>query len=167
MRLRFAMRALLAVLVGYIPPTWAADFSGTWVLDLGASDSIGPLLEAQGVGYLKRKIAGSMVVTHTITQEGDVVTIATDSALKSATTVLRVDGEIREVQGDRHPQRVRHYWQGDELVTSSILTMPDGQATLTAHRCLSEDGQTFIQRIAFLAPDGTRIEADRVFKRQR
>ncbi|MBX2798067.1 MAG: hypothetical protein KTR31_10370 [Myxococcales bacterium] len=150
--------------VALASPSWAADFSGRWTLDLAASDSLDELLEAQGVGWVKRKAVAKMAVTQTITQTTDEVTVKVVSRYKEELSTLRVDGQPRTVSDERGQARVIHEWQGEHLVTTSTRQLGDGASTLTVHRSLSADGTTLTQRLTWQSPDGTRIVADRVFR---
>jgi len=49
------------------------DFSGVWKSVPSKNSNYDEFLTVQGVPYLKRKIANSTVVTHTIQQDGDVL----------------------------------------------------------------------------------------------
>ena len=68
------MIVLLSALMLLSRAGWAADYSGTWILDLSASDSLEPLLQAPGVSLIQRKAAANMAVTQQITQTGDKLT---------------------------------------------------------------------------------------------
>jgi len=49
------------------------NFSGVWKSIPGKNSNYDEFLTVQGVPYLKRKIANSTVVTHTIQQDGDIL----------------------------------------------------------------------------------------------
>jgi hypothetical protein len=141
--LRTLRNVSLTILLAASTPAWAADLSGTWSLDGGASDSIEPLLKATGVGYVQRKAASSMEVTQAIAQAGDVLNITTTASKKASVETVKVDGQSRRVTGDAGAMDVRHEWDGEALVTTS--QMEDGR-TLITRRSVSADGQTLTQR---------------------
>ncbi|MEO0606042.1 MAG: lipocalin/fatty-acid binding family protein [Myxococcota bacterium] len=153
--------ASLITLMLSVSPAWAADFSGTWVLDLSASDSPDELLKAQGVSWVKRKAAAKLDVTQNVKQDGDEVTIETVTSRKTKTTTLQVDGETRTVDGDRGKAEVTHAWDGEALVSTS--TGPDG-GSLVTRRSLSDDGRTLTQRVTLTSKDGSTVSIDRIFR---
>ncbi|MEL6345856.1 MAG: lipocalin/fatty-acid binding family protein [Myxococcota bacterium] len=145
---------------------WAADYSGTWVLDLKSSDSLEPLLKAQGANMMMRRAADRLVVTQTITQDDNQVTVKNESSFRTNTDVLQVDGETRTVEGDRGEVQTRHSWEGEVLVSNMTMPMAKGQGTMNVRRILSEDGATLTQRITVNTPAGETHVINRVFKRQ-
>lgn len=144
-------------------PSFAADFSGTWVLDLKASDSLDELLKAQGVSWMKRKAIAGLKVTQTVSQTDNQVTIETSSSRGNRSQTLQVDGETREVEQDRGTAQVRHEWRGDDLQSTSEL--PKDGGVLTSVRSLSEDGKTLTQSLILKKSDGSTIEVARIFRR--
>ena len=53
------------------------DFSGTYCLDLQASDNYEPLMAQMGVSYLMRKVAAFIQLQATYTQKGDTLSTRT------------------------------------------------------------------------------------------
>lgn len=164
------MRKLLAAtvltaLLAISSPAFAADFSGTWVLDLKASDSMEPILKARGVSWMKRKAVNGLKVTQTITQSGNQVTVETSASSKTRRTTMEVDGETRTVKNDQGSAEVRHAWDGEALVSTSTMELDKGEGTVTTRRSLSEDGQTLKQTITLKTADGTTHVVDRVFRK--
>lgn len=161
------LRSLLLLLLGFATPAWAHEgFTGTWVLDKQASDSLDPLLQAQGVGWFKRKAAAGLDVTQVIEVEGDTVHIEVQSSLKSGAETVQLDGVARERVGEQGPARVAHRWEAETWVTTSQASSPAGEplrTTLT--RSLSDEGQTMTQRIQ-VEIGGQTLSLDRVFRRQ-
>jgi len=153
----------LGVLVAGSPAVRAGELAGVWVVDLEASDAMDGFLEAQGVGYLKRKAAAKTVVTLTIAQTGEEVRITTITPFDWKTSVLVVDGVTRAVERAGPQGLAHHAWDGEVLV--STVTMDDG-SVLTVSRSISTDGATLTQRMGYRAPDGPTHVADRVFRRQ-
>lgn len=156
---------LASVVLGSAAPSWAADLSGTWQLDRKASDSPEELLQAQGVGFMKRKAAAGLDVTQNITQEGDQLTIQTVTSANTKTDTIEVDGETRSVQGKRGTAKVRHEWRGEVLVTTSTMPMKDGEGQIVTQRSLSDDGKTLTQRIELTRPDGSKVSLNRIFRK--
>ena len=76
------------------------DFSGTFKLDLKASDSLDEMLKAQGASWVERKAAGSVVVTQIVRHRGDVVEMVVKSSLKTRKETIRIGGgwEERETE---------------------------------------------------------------------
>jgi len=147
-------------------PAGAADLGGTWQLDRSASDSPDELLQAQGVGWLKRKAAAGMSVTLIITHLGDdKVKIETVSSARTKTDTLEIDGEVRDVEGERGTAKVRHEWKGEVLVTTAVMSMKNGEGTVVSSRSVSDDGKTLTQRVELTRPDGTQAKFTRVFRR--
>lgn len=160
---RGLMIALLSAVISSSAPAWAADLSGTWVLDGAASDSIDPLLKAKGVGFVQRKAAASMEVTQAIAHAGDRLTITTNASKKQSVETVEVDGQSRKVTGDSGSMDVSHEWDGEVLVTTA--RMEDGR-TLITRRSVSADGQTLTQRFTLRRADGsTEVEIDRIFRK--
>lgn len=149
---------------------WAAptDFSGTWQLDRAASDSMEPLLKAQGISMVERKIASSLDITQVIQQAEDTLDLEVKSTAKNVVQKLIVDGESRRIESDRTgPSMVSHRWKGTVLITHSIGADPDGvpiRTTIT--RSLDDGGATMTQTIVQTTDNGTPITVRRVFRRQ-
>ena len=143
-------------------PAVAGDLQGTWIVDLKASDSVGPLLKAQGVSLVKRKAADSISVTQTYARSGDEVTLTVVSAAGTQVDTLQVDGQTRTVEGDRGPAQVQHRWDGDVLVT----VQASEAATVTIRREASDDGATLTQHIVLEQPGEAKVTVDRVFRKQ-
>lgn len=154
---------LFGVVLVWSPVAFAAELTGTWLVDLEASDSVDGLLEAQGVGYLQRKAAAKAEVTLRIVQDGDEVAVTTVTPFNSRTSTLVIDGETRAVDGDGKQGEARHVWEDDVLV--STVTMDDG-AVLTVYLSVDEGGTTLTQRVEYRTPDGATHLANRVFRRQ-
>ncbi|MEN0067311.1 MAG: lipocalin/fatty-acid binding family protein [Myxococcota bacterium] len=154
------MATLLTAFLLVVSPAWAADFTGTWVLDHSASDSPEELLKAQGMSMIKRKAVAKLDVTQKVTQEGNVMTFEVVTSKKTKTNTLHVDGEVRTVEGDRGSARVRHVWEGDDLVSTSITD----ETTIVTRRTLSDGGRTMTQRFTLTPKDGSTISINRVFR---
>src|SRR6516164_6721637 len=64
------------------------NFSGTWVLDLKASDSPEPMMKRMGVSGLERKLAASTKLESTYNQSGNLLTITTRGPAFSRTEAV-------------------------------------------------------------------------------
>ncbi|HEY0792291.1 MAG TPA: hypothetical protein VGD78_14605, partial [Chthoniobacterales bacterium] len=98
-QIRYAavMRAYL--LVGLLGLAWmasavaAVDFSGTWALDLKASDSPDPMTKRLGVSGLQRGLMDSAKLVSTYTQTPEELTIVSRATGFSRTEQFRLDGQ--------------------------------------------------------------------------
>ena len=66
----------------------SANFNGTWVLDLKASDSPEPMMKRMGVSALERKLAVSTKFESTYSQSGNLLTITTRGPAFSRTEAV-------------------------------------------------------------------------------
>jgi len=144
-----------------VTPAWAADLQGAWALDMTASDSLDPLLKAQGVSWVKRKAINGMKMTQTIARTGDQVTLKVDASAGGKEETLLVDGQTRTVEADKGPLQVTHRWDGDALVT----TQEGALGTVTTWREASDDGTTLTQRITLQKTEGEAITIHRIFRK--
>jgi hypothetical protein len=128
------MRLFLAtfiILLGLALPGLASvNFNGTWVLDLNASDSPGPMLKRTGVSALERKLAGSAKLESTYTQSGNLLTITTRGPAFSRTEHLRLDGHPEtktEKQAGTYTIRTSWSHHGKELISTSTFRTKNGK----------------------------------------
>lgn len=167
-----SMRVLwiaLVTLFTFAQPALAApvDLSGTWVLDKQASGDLDPLLQARGASWLERQAAKGIKVTRIIRQEGDTLHVEIDSSAKDAQETLIVDGVARpetSEQGER--ATVTHRWEGQALVTESVVQDKSPAVRVTQTHTLSADGTTLTTRIRFVRGDEAPITVDRVYRRK-
>jgi hypothetical protein len=68
------------------------NFNGTWALDQKASDSLEPLMQKIGAGFLYRKLADVAPLKATFHQTEDVVTVATRAPGFALNETLYLDG---------------------------------------------------------------------------
>lgn len=156
--------ALLLALAA--PPAHAApgDFDGTWVLDLSASDSMDPLLKAQGVSAMKRMAAAALVVTQRITASASSVRLVVESKANNTDNTIAMDGSAHTEKGPAGDIVARDRWVGNAWVTDS--EMSGGAACpckLTLTRTL--EGDVLKQRFALTTNDGASHVMNRVFRR--
>jgi len=165
-------KLLLAALLAAFAVTPSAfagdppDFSGTWVLDIDASDSPDEYLKAQGASLLERKAVSSMVVTLTIAQTPEKVTVNVSSAVKSDLQEQVMDNTVRTETTDTGPAQVKHYWTDEGAMTSVMsVANKDGEpVTQVTTRTLS--GATMTQVISVTKADGTSVSMNRIFRKQ-
>jgi hypothetical protein len=126
----------------------SVDFSGTWVLDLKASDSPDAMLKRMGASAVERKFAASTKLESTYSQSRNLLTITTRAPLFSRTEHLRLDGKPETKTEKRTgPYTIRNAWShhGKELISTSTFRMKDGKnAELTVTRKLADGGNTLV-----------------------
>lgn len=154
-------------------PSLAADkvdFTGTWELDLDASDSVEAIMKAQGRSWAERKIADNLVVTQTITQSAETMVVEVTSTVKDKREVLKLDGSEEVKKTDDAGSVVsRTFWQagGTQLVTENIMTLADGaKVNMVLTRFLEEEGKVMRQDISLKLSDGQVLTARRVLRQK-
>jgi len=124
------------------------DFSGTWVLDLKASDSPDPILKRMGASALELMFAGSTKLESTYRQSRNLLTITTRGPFFSRTEQLRLDGALEtKTEKKTGSYTIRNVWSnhGKELIsTSAFRTRDDKNAELTVTRTLADRGNTLV-----------------------
>ncbi len=144
----------------------APDFTGTWQLDRKASDSVDPILKAQGVGWLKRRIIGGLDMTQRIQQSGSTIDVVMETSAKTETHHWIVDGKphVRTLDDGREATSVHHF-EGPGLVTTTTGISEGGDPyTLHTTRTLADDGQTM--KVALVCTiGGATLKATRLFRR--
>jgi hypothetical protein len=159
---------LLAALTLSVVAQPPVDFTGTWKLDLSASDSLDAILEKQGVPWALRRAAGSLSTTQHIRHEGDVVVIRVVNAVRDKEERLPVGGDWEVKETDLGQARVRSAWStdGKALVTTTETKLKDGTpARYLLTRTLADGGRTMVQLVEFHA-GGKDLTARRVLRRQ-
>lgn len=147
----------------------AEGLSGTWVLDTAASDSVQPLLEAQGVPGWKRKLADRLTVTQTVTDGGDHLKVAISSRVHSDTQDLPLDGVERIQSGQEGRSALVRSERTDDgaVVTWSTSKADDGRTVaLVVRRTLTDDGATMVQALELTVDGQPPVTMKRVFRRQ-
>jgi hypothetical protein len=126
----------------------SVDFSGSWVLDLKASDSPDPILKRMGASALELMFAGSTKLESTYRQSRNLLTITTRGPFFSRTEQLRLDGAPEtKTEKKTGPYTIRNVWSnhGKELIsTSAFRTRDDKNAELTVTRALTDGGNTLV-----------------------
>ena len=144
------------------------DFSGTFKLDLKASDSLDEMLKAQGASWVERKAAGAVVVTQTVRHRGDVIEIQAKSSFKTSKETIRIGAGWEERETELGKGRARTDWDADgkTLVTRVEVKPKKGDAAeFTIRRSLADEGQTTVQALELRAKDGKTYKARRILRR--
>ena len=171
-RTHLAVGVVVLVLGALAPAPAAAadrpDFSGTFKLDLKASDSLDELLKAQGASWVERKAAGSTVVTQIVRHRGDVVEIQVKSSLRSRKETIRIGAGWEERETDMGKGRARTDWDADgkTLVTRMEVKSKKGETgEMIMRRSLADEGQTTVQALELRGKDGKTYKARRILRR--
>jgi len=162
------MRWALFAGVFYAGSAWGADFSGVWELDLKASDSPVPMMEATGAPWYERQAAKSMGVTQTITQTAAQVTLQVDSAAHDREETLPLDGSPFQ-STDRHGEPVSSSTTlvGETMVTKSTAKVHDGRRVpVTITRTLEDGGKTLVQVVKMEVDVAKPLVMKRVFRKK-
>ena len=142
------------------------DFSGQWQLDVKASDSMDPILEAVGLSFLERALFNNSVVTHIITQTAERFTIEVKTAFFSRTDNLPLNGEpTPTVDPAGRPVESTSVWSDDarQLITRIRVTPDQQEFTMT--RSLDEGQDTMEVLIEFFPKEGKSLTSRRVYRR--
>lgn len=136
-------------LLGFVVSSFAsANFTGTWVLDLKASDSPEPMLKHMGVSALQRDLASTSTLQSTYNQSGNLLTITTRGLEFSRTEYLYLDGRTEtKTEKSTGSYTIRTSWskQGDRLMSTSVFRTKAGKnAELTVTRELADGGNTLV-----------------------
>jgi len=146
--MRLFLATLITLLGLALPGLASVNFNGTWVLDLKASDSPGPMLKRMGVSALERKLAGSAKLESTYYQSGNLLTITTRGPAFSRTEHLRLDGHPEtktEKQAGTYTIRTSWSHDGKELISTSTFRTKNGKnAELIVARKLVNGGNTLV-----------------------
>jgi hypothetical protein len=145
------------------------SFAGKWSLDIDASDTMVPIMQALGRSKMEQKMAGNMAVTQTITQTVTQMTIAIKSMVKNQTEVLLLDG-TKETRDTPNMGMVQTYtsWDkdGKTLVTIADMTLKNGDpAEMVMRRQLQDNGQTMLLQNELRLKDGQVLTANRIFRK--
>ena len=157
-----AMLALLLPLAFAAAPT---DLNGRWTLDLAASDSVDPLLEAVGASWTTRQLAAHISVTQELTVGSGTLTIAAVSNVGSKTDTVPTDGTATYGKSEFGSGTRRCSWVGAELHCASHVQVTGGAwGDLTLVRKV--DGAGLMHQVYDLKlQDGRAFHADRVFRK--
>ena len=142
------------------------DFRGAWVLDRNASESLEPLLEAQGVPVLERRVYARLNVTLKVEQNSQRVKIVFITPLASDVEDLPTDGQV----GERDVPflgtvRFQSTWSEDGKILITRSEAHQGTVTATVRRYLDEN-KRFVHATTVVGADGRTFSARRVFRKQ-
>ena len=133
------------------------DFSGTYCLDLQASDNYEPIMAQMGVSYLMRKVAAFIQLQATYTQKGDTLSTLTTGPGFALHETMHMNGQTELSSETLLGGNVLHTqssWSGNQLVTVDQVQMPSGKtACLIVTRELKDNGQTLLISTT-IKPDG-------------
>ncbi|HEY3448920.1 MAG TPA: hypothetical protein VGK67_21345 [Myxococcales bacterium] len=171
-----AAYALAAALLSAEPASPAAslvaskvDFSGTWKLDLAASDPLDDLLAAQGASWIERKAAGSFVVTQKVSNKPEGLEVCVESSLGTKCNLVKAGQGWEEKETEKGKVRGRADWSedGKALVVTTELTLKDKKpAQMIVTRSLEDEGKTTVQTLELKIKDGKAYKARRILRRQ-
>lgn len=140
----------------------AADFSGTWTLDKGASGDLTPLLKAQGIGALQRSMIRKMSVTQVIVDEGKTLNLHVETSVMTDDRVFVADGVAREETSPQGATSLVSHTRSDD--GTWVTTSKRDGLTVTSRRTL--EGATMVLTMAWTDSSGPH-EVRRVFRRVR
>jgi hypothetical protein len=147
--------SFFAVAVSAAPAS--QDFTGTYALDLAASDNFEPVMAAMGVNYLVRKIAAFIQLQATYTQKGDTLNTSTTGPGVTWRETMHLNGQpepsSETLLGGRI-LRTQSSWVGEALVTVNTVQLPNGKtAFFTITRELRDKGKTLLISMT-IKPEG-------------
>lgn len=134
-------------------------FVGTWRFDAAASESVGPLLAAQGVAWPLRTLAASARPTLEVTPHEGGLRITTHDSRGQREDHVTPDGVARSSSSRTGPVTCASTWVDTALQTD--CSMAGG--TLRVTRAVS--GDVWTQQIVFTPSEGTGVSARRIFRR--
>jgi hypothetical protein len=173
--MRAAVKVLGALGLGLAPVAWAADapaidFTGHWVLDDSASQSMDPIFSLQGLSWVARKAAATLDNEAVIAQQGDRLVVTFDNITGEARQELFFDGQPHPtVNPAGMATTFTSSWAdgGKALVAVGAVEADDGTTgTLTEYRTLSADGAVMTVALEVAVPDGRKATSSRVYRRQ-
>ncbi len=146
----------------------AVDLSGTWKLDLKASDSMDSLLQAYGRSYLERSLAARIEPVQVVVQTDGAIEIEVQVPMIRRRETLRTDGSpttILDMQGK--PVESVSQWSADgkSLVTHATTIQNGKPVQIRTTRSLGADSNTLDVVLEINEPDGPDARFRRVFRR--
>jgi len=167
--IRFALTS--ALLLWFAPNAPAAiprpDFSGHWVVDLEASDSLDSILRLLERSWIERKLASHAEVENVITQTSEVLVIQIKASFYDETERMPIDHEWHERDKPATGEYAsRTYWDDQSLITQNRFDLPSGlPALLTVTRRIEPQTNQLLQTTR-LEASGQTLEARRVWQRK-
>ncbi len=159
------MPTLLWLLWTALALAGAPRLDGVWDLDQDASESLEPVLVLQGANWLERRIAGRLDITQTIRVIPDGYAVSMASSVYERSFQALPDGVVRPYSAPRMNARsLKTTWQGDVLVTETVLILADGTLARAREERRLLDPQT-LEMMIVLEPEGAEpIRIRRVFR---
>jgi len=145
------------------------DFSGTWELDLDASDPVDDLLKAQGRSWMERKLAARTKITQIITQSATEMRIAVTSSVMDREEVLRLDGTPmtrKTLKGDEITVTTRWSKDNKALLSETTVQTESGPAKVVSKRTLKDGGKTMVVETTMTVKGGKVFRARRIFRKR-
>jgi hypothetical protein len=147
-------------------PSPQVDFSGQWVLDVKASDSIDAMLTAIGLSIIERALVNNTTVTHIIHQTADEFTIEVKTAFFSRTDHLPLNGDpAQTTDPSGRPVESVTAWNDDARRLITKIWVPRDKQRFTMTRSLDEGHDTMEVLIEFFPKEGKSMTSRRVYRR--
>ncbi|NJK63175.1 MAG: hypothetical protein HC921_11290 [Synechococcaceae cyanobacterium SM2_3_1] len=139
------------------------NFSGIWVLDQQVSESLDPILKAQGMNLLLRGVVNSMGIKQVIEDQHTTVRFTIKTLLGERQDQIQVDQSgVDEHEGATS----RSFWDAGELVTVIDMQTENQQpANYTVRRQLAEGNLILIEKVEFRTSVETH-QVQRIYRRQ-
>jgi hypothetical protein len=110
-----------------------ADFSGTWEMDLRASQTLGPILREVGIPRVLAAVITRLGVMQTIEQDESELRIQVATKLSTNNLRLRFDGSVTQIPGinGRSAESVSRWVDEEHLETRQALAAePQGSRSI-------------------------------------
>ena len=150
-----------------------ADFSGEWEMDLGSSDSLGPVLRALGLNRVLAAVVARVGVSQSITQSANELTVVVTTKLSTSTLRMPYDGSsvlAPGVTGGETPCVSR--WLDDsqfETRQSLDASSPSSGSAFVTVRSLRDGGNVLVEAVSVLDDFGQLVDgtsAERLLRRK-
>jgi hypothetical protein len=152
---------MLATSVAADPPR---DFSGTWRTVTEESESMDPVLKAQGASWFARKAAGMLALEFVIRQNGIELEQDMESKLMSNTQKYQMNApEYVDEDFKDEKIRARDFWTEDGQFTRRMEY--DSGSVIFMHRTLRDDGRHIDVRFDVTLPGEPTTTVKRVLRR--
>lgn len=136
---------------------------GTWILDEAKSDSTDGLLEAQGVGWVKRKVINNLSLTLTIDQpDAAKLHVKNVTSVRTKEITFDLGGDWIDVEEEMTelPAKRKAFMENGKFVV--VSKNENGEITVTR----TADAGVLHAHIVFVKPDGSQIVCNRYFNKQ-
>jgi hypothetical protein len=144
------------------------DFTGTWKLDLKASDSFDAVLKAQGISAIERKVLSTLQTTHIILQKEDWIQVTIKTPVSTKTQEFILDGSISEIESQRFGCiRGKNFWDDDQMswVLVAQMVVNKNPIELITTRTLEGLGELMKMKVQVNQANVLPFVANRVFHR--